>query len=96
MKKLFSFILLFFALNLINLDAQTKEKEIPLNIGGYFGVNANLHNADFYQYLNSTIFFTPGVGSDEIPVANYGSETSFGLHGGLIINVPIDNMFVFS
>ena len=92
MKKLVLFVLpIIIGFNLINLNAQSKEKDIPLNLGGYLGLNYNMHNGDF-QY--PTIFnATP---NNVVPVGFYGAESSLGLNGGFIINVPFDNMFVFS
>lgn len=92
MKKLVLFVLpIIIGFNLINLNAQSKEKDIPLNLGGYLGLNYNMHNGDF-QY--PTIFnATPNT---VVPVGFYGAESSLGLNGGFIINVPFDNMFVFS
>ncbi len=92
MKKFALFVLpILIGFNLINLNAQSKEKDIPLNLGGYFGLNYNMHNGDFHYptILNAT----PNT---VVPVGFYGAESSLGLNGGFIINVPFDNMFVFS
>ncbi len=92
MKKLVLFVLpILIGFNLINLNAQSKEKDIPLNLGGYLGLNYNMHNGDF-QY--PTIFNSDPLTS--VPVGFYGAESSLGINGGFIINVPFDNMFVFS
>lgn len=92
MKKIILLVLpILIGINLINLNAQSKEKDIPLNLGGYFGLNYNMHNGDF-QYPTS-FNATP---NPLVPVGFYGAESSLGLNGGFIINVPFDNMFVFS
>lgn len=92
MKKIILLILpILIGLNLANLNAQSKEKDIPLNLGGYFGLNYNMHNGDF-QYPTS--FNADPLTS--VPVGFYGAESSLGLNGGFIINVPFNNMFVFS
>ncbi|TNE33517.1 OmpA family protein, partial [bacterium] len=82
-------------LNLSNLEAQSKDKEIPLNLGGYFGLNANFHNADFF-YPSTPLKTVIPNGETGVPAPPYGSQTSLGLHGGFIINVPLDQTFVFS
>lgn len=87
---------LLLSVNLVNLEAQTKEKEIPLNIGGYIGVNMNMHNADFFYPFNTAIGGVPAEPGDDFGVPYYGSENSLGLNGGFIINVPLDQTFVFS
>jgi outer membrane protein OmpA-like peptidoglycan-associated protein len=86
-KLVLTALSLLLSVNLVNLNAQSKEKEIPLNIGGYIGGNFNMHNADF----NSTSVFDLLAQPDI-----YGSENSLGLNGGLIFNIPIDQTFVFS
>ena len=92
MKKLVLLLLpIFIGFNLINLNAQSKEKKIPLNLGGYLGINANMHNGNFHY--PTTFNATP---NPEVPVGFYGAESTLGLNGGFIINVPFDNMFVFS
>lgn len=97
MKKLVLFLLpIFIGFNLINLNAQSKEKKIPLNLGGYLGINANMHSADFYSYEGTLIGNTPEDGSVIIPIDYYGSNSSLGLNGGFIINVPLDQTFIFS
>ena len=92
MKKIILLVLpILIGINLINLNAQSKEKDIPLNLGGYFGLNYNMHNGDFQypsSFNNDQLVF--------VPVGFYGAESSLGLNGGFIINVPFDNMFVFS
>lgn len=97
MKKIILLLLpIFIGINLSNLDAQSKEKEIPLNLGAYLGVNANFHNADFF-YPSIPLKTVPANGvMFGSPAPNYGSEMSLGLNGGFIINVPIDQTFVFS
>lgn len=96
MKKLVLFLLpIFIGFNLINLNAQSKEKEIPLNLGGYFGVNANMHNANFF-YPSFPLITAPAAGDNGNPAPVYGSQTSLGLNGGFIINVPLDQTFIFS
>jgi hypothetical protein len=92
MKKLVLFILpILIGFNLINLSAQSKEKDIPLNLGGYLGLNYNMHNGDF-QYPTSF----NASSNNPVPIGFYGAESSLGLNGGFIINVPFDNMFIFS
>ena len=92
MKKIILLVLpILVGLNLINLNAQSKEKDIPLNLGGYLGLNYNMHNGDFYY--PSILNATP---NSVVPIGFYGTESSLGLNGGLIINVSFDNMFVFS
>ena len=86
-KVLLTALSLLLSVNLVNLEAQTKEKEIPLNIGGYIGVNMNMHNADFNYIQDFDLLAQPGF---------YGSDNSIGLNGGLIINAPINETFVFS
>lgn len=92
MKKIILLVLpILIGINLVNLNAQSKEKDIPLNLGGYFGLNYNMHNGDFQypsSFNNDQLVF--------VPVGFYGAESSLGLNGGFIINVPFDNMFVFS
>lgn len=93
MKKLVLFVLpIIIGFNLINLNAQSKEKDIPLNLGGYLGLNYNMHNGDFYYPTNAPLLFS----NETVNVPFYGAESSLGLNGGFIINVPFDNMFVFS
>lgn len=91
MKKIILLVLpILLVVNLINLNAQSKEKDIPLNLGGYFGLNYNMHNGEFYY---PSLVNTPPA---DITVPFYGSESSIGLNAGFIINVPFNNMFVFS
>lgn len=92
MKKIILLVLpILIGINLANLNAQSKEKDIPLNLGGYFGLNYNMHNGDFYypSFFNEA----PNL---KVPVGFYSAESSLGLNGGFIINVPFNNMFVFS
>jgi len=97
MKKIFLATLsLLLSVNLVNLNAQSKEKEIPLNIGGYIGGNLNMHNADYFYELNTAIGNVPAKAGDNFGVPPYGSENSLGLNGGFIINVPLDQTFIFS
>ncbi len=97
MKKIFLATLsLLLCVNLVNLNAQSKEKEIPLNIGGYIGGNFNMHNADFFYPFNTAIGSVPAEPGDSFGVPYYGSENSLGLNGGFIINIPFDQTFVFS
>lgn len=92
MKKIILLVLpILIGINLANLNAQSKEKDIPLNLGGYFGLNYNMHNGDF-QYPSS---FNEAP-NPKVPVGFYSAESSLGLNGGFIINVPFNNMFVFS
>ncbi|MFA7326311.1 MAG: OmpA family protein [Candidatus Kapaibacterium sp.] len=92
MKKFALFVLpILIGFNLINLSAQSKEKDIPLNLGGYLGLNYNMHNGDF-QYPTSF----NASSNNPVPIGFYGAESSLGLNGGFIINVPFDNMFIFS
>lgn len=96
MKKIFLIVLpILVGLNLSNLEAQSKDKEIPLNLGGYLGINANFHNADFF-YPSVPLKTVIANGETGVPAPPYGSQTSLGLNGGFIINVPLDQTFVFS
>lgn len=96
MKKYILLVLpIILGLNLNNLDAQSKEKEIPLNIGGYFGINANMHNANMYYPSEPLKTVAPdGIPTNAAPP--YGSNTTLGLHGGFLINIPLDQTFIFS
>jgi outer membrane protein OmpA-like peptidoglycan-associated protein len=93
MKKIILLVLpILIGINLINLNAQSKEKDIPLNLGGYLGLNYNMHNGNLYYPTNAPLLFD----NQTVAVPFYGAESSLGLNGGFIINVPFDNMFVFS
>lgn len=96
MKKLNSIILILTTLFICyNLNANDTKK-MPLNLGVYIGGNVNLHNANYYLATPNGVN-GGGYFQDLKPfISEYGNQTSLGLNGGFIINVPIDEMFVFS
>jgi outer membrane protein OmpA-like peptidoglycan-associated protein len=66
---------------LSTLGIMSQEKEIPMNIGIYGGLNLNMHSPDFEAVL---------------PAKVNKSATTFGGNFGGIGNFPIDNTFVIT
>lgn len=91
MKNIYLLIVAGLVCISISANAQTS-KVIPLNYGLYGGVNVNMHSPDF-DYILADPNLTELVLTELIFTEN---ATSFGLNFGFIINVPIDDIFVFS
>ncbi len=84
--RYFLVVLVFISFNL-TLLSEDKEMQ-PLNLGPYLGVNLNMHTPEFDLPLG----FYDGSQS----VLFNESATSFGFAGGLVVNIPLTDIFTLS
>lgn len=85
MKKIMvlAVIVLLGAMNV----AQSQEREIPFNIGLYGGLNFNMHTP------NMTLL---DINDPNNSIIYEDNQTSLGGNFGLILNVPLTNMFILT